>query len=328
MKITPTNVALALFALLACVAALVSYMSGPGSQDGQNAAPMEQAGSASGDQGSQQSANAAQDATEVGGPSSVAVVDMNRVLLESEAGAEAMRILSAMNERYLSEVNVLRQELAEDETEANYERLKETAARLQETVVAEQERYSSLLMEYAERLLADIREQGGWDLILDAAQVRSHSLAIDVTDDLIAAMNAEGIDLAADAASPMGGDVQAVGNATQVEGWDEHVAAEEAAAAEAAADVADEAVEPGAESNATDEAVEPAAETNATDAAVDAPATDAAVDAPADDAAVDAPADDAAVDAPADDAAVDAPADEAAAPAAGDADPAQDATSP
>ncbi|THB71947.1 MAG: OmpH family outer membrane protein [Desulfovibrio sp.] len=257
MKITPLNVGLALFALLATTAAIVSYTSDNQDQSGeqsvQEAAEVQET-TESGSEAEEQAEEAAPEISETESaenveepeqvaPTAFGVVDVERVLVECDAGIEAMRILSAMNERFLAEVNILRQELEAEGNEDNYARLSETAALLQATIAAEQDRLSALLMGHLQPLLEEYRVENGYAVIVEAGQARTYDDAIDITNELITVMNEQEIDLSQDRTPAVVTESFGVGNATQVEGWDEYIASLEPPAEE----------EIPAEANATEE---------------------------------------------------------------------------
>lgn len=142
----------------------------------------------------------------------IAVVDMARVMRDSEPGKAGVKFLeglqSDMQEKLTGIQNRL--EAKPDDAEAQKE-LQATYMEAQQRMQAEQQNVINLLYDTMQRVINAYRAEKGFSAILNAEAVVSFDSGADVTGDIIAAVNKQKMDFkpvtasgaASDAAAPV-----------------------------------------------------------------------------------------------------------------------------
>ena len=141
---------------------------------------------------------------------SVAVVDAERVFKDCDAGKEGMQLLQGLNAKYEGTFQSLQQAMGQEKDKQKSaelgKQLQETAARYQAEMGKEQGRIIALLSESYAKVLKEYRVKNKIGVVLNLDAVQSHDETADITDKVIAALNALKLDLAAE---PSGGEGEA-----------------------------------------------------------------------------------------------------------------------
>lgn len=132
----------------------------------------------------------------------IAVVDSNRVMLESDPGQSAMDYLRGLSMELQGELQGMQGAMDQNQTEEAAQLLQEKFAASQERMGAEQNRIIAILNNAYEQLLEDYRDEHGISVILSQESAISYSESADITEDIIAAMNELDIDLQAAVEGP------------------------------------------------------------------------------------------------------------------------------
>ncbi len=125
----------------------------------------------------------------------IAVVDSNRVMLESEPGQAAMDYLRGLSQDLQGELQGMQGSMDQNQTEAEAQLLQEKFQASQERMGEEQNRIIAILNNAYEQQLEDYREAQGISVILSQESAISFSPSADITEEIIAAMNELDIDL-------------------------------------------------------------------------------------------------------------------------------------
>ena len=125
----------------------------------------------------------------------IAVVDSNRVMLESEPGQAAMEYLRGLSQELQGELQGMQGAMDQNQTEEQAQLLQEKFQASQERMGAEQNRIIAILNNAYEQQLEDYREAHGISVILSQESAISFSPSADITEEIIAEMNKLDIDL-------------------------------------------------------------------------------------------------------------------------------------
>lgn len=125
----------------------------------------------------------------------IAVVDSNRVMLESEPGQAAMDYLRGLSMELQGELQGMQGSMDQNQTEAEAQLLQEKFQASQERMGEEQNRIIAILNNAYEQQLEDYREAQGISVILSQESAISFSQSVDITEEIIAEMNELDIDL-------------------------------------------------------------------------------------------------------------------------------------
>ncbi len=140
-----------------------------------------------------------------GGGMSVAVVDAERVFKDCDAGKEGMQLLQGLNAKYEGTFKNLQQAMDEEKDKEKSaelaKQLQETAAQYQAVMGKEQGRIIALLSESYSKVLGEYRVKNKIGVVLNLDAVQSYDETADITDKVIAALNALKLDLAAQPSS-------------------------------------------------------------------------------------------------------------------------------
>lgn len=139
----------------------------------------------------------------------IGVVDEAAAFQNNEAAAKAMAYLQEMGAPLQKKAEAAYKTMQEDQTEENVAAYKAAMAELQQVMNGEQQRVVALIDGKYREVLDNYREEKGLTMILSKESVVSSADTVDVTDDIVAAMNALELDLTAPAAAEQPADESA-----------------------------------------------------------------------------------------------------------------------
>ena len=120
----------------------------------------------------------------------VGVVDMNRLLRDSEPGKEASRFLEGMQKEIQQQIDDVQARLGKDpENEALQRELQAIYMGGQQRINAEQQNVVSQLLDLTQRLVNNYRKANGLSVVLGTDVAVAYDPALDVTNALLDEMN-------------------------------------------------------------------------------------------------------------------------------------------
>ena len=120
----------------------------------------------------------------------VGVVDMNRLLRDSEPGKEASRFLEGMQKEIQQQINDVQARLGKDPENENLQReLQAIYMGGQQRINAEQQNVVSQLLDLTQRLVNNYRKANGLSVVLGTDVAVAYDPALDVTNALLDEMN-------------------------------------------------------------------------------------------------------------------------------------------
>lgn len=120
----------------------------------------------------------------------VGVVDMNRLLRDSEPGKEASRFLEGMQKEIQQQIDDVQARLGKDpENEALQHELQAIYMGGQQRINAEQQNVVSQLLDLTQRLVNNYRKANGLSVVLGTDVAVAYDPALDVTNALLDEMN-------------------------------------------------------------------------------------------------------------------------------------------
>lgn len=120
----------------------------------------------------------------------VAVVDMNRLLRDSEPGKEASRFLEGLQKEIQQQIDDVQSRLAkEPENETLQRELQAIYMGGQQRINAEQQNVVSQLLDLTQRLVNNYRKTNGLSVVLGSDMAVAYDPALDVTTALLDEMN-------------------------------------------------------------------------------------------------------------------------------------------
>lgn len=120
----------------------------------------------------------------------VGVVDMNRLLRDSEPGKEASRFLEGMQKEIQQQIDDVQARLGKDpENEALQRELQAIYMGGQQRINAEQQNVVSQLLDLTQRLVNNYRKANGLSVVLGTDVAVAYDPALDVTNALLDKMN-------------------------------------------------------------------------------------------------------------------------------------------
>lgn len=139
----------------------------------------------------------------------LAVVDMARIMRDSEPGKAGVKFLEGLQTEMQGKLNEIQARLEKDpQDEAAQKELQSVYVASQQRMQAEQQNVVNLLYDAVQRTVNAYREQKGYDVILSTEGAASFNPKVDVTTALIAEVNKQKLDfkpVAAGAAAPEAG---------------------------------------------------------------------------------------------------------------------------
>ena len=120
----------------------------------------------------------------------VGVVDMNRLLRDSEPGKEASRFLEGMQKEIQQQIDDVQARLGKDPENENLQReLQAIYLGGQQRINAEQQNVVSQLLDLTQRLVNNYRKANGLSVVLGTDVAVAYDPALDVTNALLDEMN-------------------------------------------------------------------------------------------------------------------------------------------
>lgn len=120
----------------------------------------------------------------------VGVVDMNRLLRDSEPGKEASRFLEGMQKEIQQQIDDVQARLGKDpENEALQRELQAIYMGGQQRINAEQQNVVSQLLDLTQRLVNNYRKANGLSVVLGTDVAVAYDPVLDVTNALLDEMN-------------------------------------------------------------------------------------------------------------------------------------------
>lgn len=125
----------------------------------------------------------------------LAVVDMQRLVRDSEPGKAAEKFWEGLVGGMRTKISGLESKLEkEPKNEALEKEFQTVYMQAQQRLQAEQQNMANLLNDAIQRSLNALREKKGYDVILDSEMVRAFGPAVDVTDAAIAEVNTQKVE--------------------------------------------------------------------------------------------------------------------------------------
>ena len=125
----------------------------------------------------------------------LAVVDMARIMRDSEPGKAGVKFLESLQSGMQEKLNAIQARLEKDpKDEAAQKELQGVYMASQQRMQAEQQNVVNLLYDTIQRVLNAYREQQGYDIILSAEVAAAFNPKADVTAAVIAEVNKQKID--------------------------------------------------------------------------------------------------------------------------------------
>ena len=134
-----------------------------------------------------------------GASGSVALIDQNRLYMESQTGKKGMEMLQGMSGDMQSQLQSMQEEMSKEGTEQEKQersrRFQQTLSAAQAKMGAEQTRIVGILQENVTAVLDEFRKERGIAVVLPVENALSYDKSLDITDDVIAALDKRSIDL-------------------------------------------------------------------------------------------------------------------------------------
>lgn len=123
------------------------------------------------------------------GPS-IAVVDIVRVMRDSEAGKAGIKYLEDMQANIQAQLDDIQNKLEKDpENEDLQKQLQTVYMNAQQQMGEEQQNVLSQLQNVTKRVMDEFRKARGYDVLFSAETLSSYDEKLDVTNDLLVEMN-------------------------------------------------------------------------------------------------------------------------------------------
>ena len=125
----------------------------------------------------------------------LAVVDLARVMRDSEPGKEGVKFLEGLQNEVQSKLNVVQKKLEENpKDEAAQKEMQNIYVSAQQRLQAEQQNVVNVLYDVVQRTLNAYRVKKGYAVILGTEAALSFDSKIDVTKDILEAVNGQKVD--------------------------------------------------------------------------------------------------------------------------------------
>ena len=124
----------------------------------------------------------------------VAVVDMSRLLTESEPGKAGMTFLEGLQSDMQNKLNAIQERLEKNDTdEAAQRELQMSYMTFQTRMGKEQQNVAGQLYDMLQKVLGEYRQAHGYQVIISREVVASFDAKVDVTDAVLAEVNKQKI---------------------------------------------------------------------------------------------------------------------------------------
>ena len=131
--------------------------------------------------------------TEPGKPA-VAVVDMSRLLTESEPGKAGMAFLEGLQSDMQNKLNAIQERLEKNDKDEEAQReLQMSYMTFQTRMGKEQQNVAGQLYDMLQKVLGEYRQAHGYQVIINREVVASFDAKVDVTDAILAEVNKQKI---------------------------------------------------------------------------------------------------------------------------------------
>lgn len=128
----------------------------------------------------------------------LAVVDMSRIMRDSEPGKAGVKFLEGIQSKMQEELNAVQDKLEKDPTDEKVQQeLQQLYMKLQQRIQIEQQNVANKLYDMVQRVLNAYREQQGFAVMIAADVAASYSPSVDVTNAVIAEVNKQDISFTA-----------------------------------------------------------------------------------------------------------------------------------
>ena len=127
--------------------------------------------------------------------SKLAVVDMTRIMRDSEAGKAGVKHLEALQADMQEQLNAIQGRLEKNGSDADAQKELQTVYMMsQQRMQVEQQNVVNVLYDTMQRIINAYRADKGYALIISSEAAASFDPKADVTNDIIAAMDKQKID--------------------------------------------------------------------------------------------------------------------------------------
>lgn len=158
------------------------------------------------------------DDKKAGNATKLAVVDMQRLVRDSEPGKAAEKFWESLMGEMRSSIAGLEGKLEKDQKNEALEKEFQTAyMQAQQRLQLEQQNMANVLNDVIQRSLNSLREKKGYDVILDSEMVRSFGPAVDVTNDAILEVNTQKVEFKPMTLPKDGNEVEEAAKAAEAE---------------------------------------------------------------------------------------------------------------
>ena len=125
----------------------------------------------------------------------LAVVDMTRIMRDSEAGKAGVKHLEALQADMQEQLNAIQGRLEKNANDADAQKELQTVYMMsQQRMQVEQQNVVNVLYDTMQRIINAYRTEKGYALIISSEAAASFDPKADVTTDIIAAMNKQKVD--------------------------------------------------------------------------------------------------------------------------------------
>ncbi len=125
----------------------------------------------------------------------LAVVDMTRIMRDSEAGKAGVKHLEALQADMQEQLNTIQGRLEKNANDADAQKELQTVYMMsQQRMQVEQQNVVNVLYDTMQRIINAYRTEKGYALIISSEAAASFDPKADVTADIIAAMNKQKVD--------------------------------------------------------------------------------------------------------------------------------------
>ncbi|MDR1776715.1 MAG: OmpH family outer membrane protein [Desulfovibrio sp.] len=130
-----------------------------------------------------------------GSSSKLAVVDMQRIMRDSEPARTGVKFLEDMHAGLQEKIKAIEARLEKDPQDADAQKELQTVyMNSQQRMQVEQQNVVTLLYDAIQRVMNTYREQNGYDVILNAEVAASFAPALDVTTAVLAEVNKQKVE--------------------------------------------------------------------------------------------------------------------------------------
>lgn len=120
----------------------------------------------------------------------IVVVDMNRIMRDSEPAKAGVKFLESLHTDMQEKINAIQERLAKKPNdESTQKELQSVYMTAQQRMQTEQQNVINLLNDAIQRVINQCREQNGYDIVINVEMTASYNAAVDVTAEIIEQVN-------------------------------------------------------------------------------------------------------------------------------------------